>query len=348
MAYGLPGGSNTVIPLFELSGELMVAYGRNVKDFNVNRYSKVTAVKSTVGNYLQFKPQDLARFAVGVRQSSWAPGTPRPTGFSNTQSFQVQPFRTTRFCPNPIVLDKRAVDVASFPIMKTHTAKLGQDAMTHQAWRVCTALTTTGNFDSTHVVAASDSSLGGGFLDGGTTADPRIKKAFDGATRVIMRDTLGAIRYGQISAVMNHNTALRLSNSREIREYVMQQAGSLGAVTMKDKNYNAVYGLPADLYNVKIIVEDAWYVPYNRGSTSEVAVPVYPDNTITLIVADGDLEVPEGATSFATCHRFAYEEMTLETKDDTWNRLVELSATMDYDVQVVSPPSGFIITNVFS
>lgn len=347
MAYGLPGGSNTVIPLFELSGELMIAYGRKL-DMAVNRYSKVTSVKSTVGNYLQFKPEDLARFTNLPQSPVWAPGTPRPTGWSNQQSFQVQPFRTTRFAPNPVILDKRSVDVASFPIMKTHTAKLGQDAMTHQAYRVCTALTTTGNYAASHVVAASDASLAGGFLDVGTTADPNILQAFNGATRIIMRDTMGAVRYGQISALMNHNTALRLSQSRELREYLMQQAGSLGNITQKDKGYNAIYGLPDTLYNVKIVVEDTWYVPYNRGSASEVPTVVFPDNTIVLFVADGDLEVPEGATSFATCHRFTYEEMTLETKDDSWNRLIEMSAVMDYDVQIVAPPTGFIITNCFS
>lgn len=346
MAYGLPGGVNTVIPLFELSGELMIAYGRKID--GPNKYSKITPVKSKVGNYLQFKPQDLARETSLPQSPKWAPGTPRPTGWNNQQSFQVQPFRTTRYCPNPVLLDKESVDIASFPIMKTHTAKLGQDAMTLQAYHVCQAMTTAANFDATHVVAASDASLAGGFLDVGTTADPNILQAFNGATRIIMRDTMGAVRFGQISALMNQNTALRLSQSRELREYLMQQAGSMGNITLKDKQYNSVYGLPDYLYNVKVHVEDSWYVPYNRGSASEVGTVVFPDNTIVLFVADGDLEVPEGATSFSTCHRFMYEEMNMETKDDTYNRLLEMSVVMNYDVQIVAPATGFIITNVFS
>ncbi len=348
MAIVYPGLSSTVIPLFELSGNLMVAYGRNQKDIRVNDYSRTTAVKSTVGNYLRFNPKDLARLPNLPQKPHWAPGTPSPTGFHETVGYEVVPFRTSREA-FATTLDKRSVDIASFPVMKTHTAKLGQQAMTYVAYRVCTALTTTGNFDATHVFTATTAS-GTGVLSGGTTADPRIKNAFDYASRIIQKDTFGAVKYGQLSVLMNHNTAMRLSSSREIREYVMQHAEAYKAVRMDpDKNYNAVYGLPDRLYNYKLVVEDSFYNAGNRGAASaDVASTVFPDNTIVMFLADGDLEQPEGASSFSTCHRFAYEEFTLETKDDTWNRLVEMRAAMDFDVQIVAPPTGCIITNVFS
>lgn len=352
MAIGYPGVANTVIPLFELSGNLMVAYGRNQKDFAVNKYSRVTPVKSIVGNYLKFNPLDLARFPnlpsspSSAQGPAWPPGTPPQTGFTETYGFETTPFRTQRF-QFPITLDKRAVDVASFPIMKTHTAVLGQRAMTHRAWRTCQTLALTSNYASSHVATASSLS-GTGFLDGGTTADPRIMTAFNAATRIIMQDTFGSIRYGQISALMNHNTALKLAKSREIREYVMQQEGAIKNVRMDDANYNGVYGLPGVLYNVKIVVEDAFYNPYNRGNSAETGSVVFPDNKIVLFVADGDLEVPEGATSFCTCHSFVFEEFGLETKDDEWDRLVYMRGVMDYDVQIVAPPTGFVITEVFN
>ncbi len=147
---------------------------------------------------------------------------------------------------------------------------------------------------------------------------------------------------------MNHNTAMLLSSTREIREYLQQQGESLKMIRMGDDNYNAIYGLPDRLYNYKVVVEDAFYSGANRGNASETGTTVFPDNTIVMFLADGDLEVPEGATSFSTCHRFAFEEFGLETKDDSWDRLVHLSAVLDYDVQIVAPPTGCIITNIFS
>lgn len=344
MAIIYPNGqASTVIPLFELSGNLMVAYGRNQKDFQVNRYSRTTAVKSTVGNYLRFNPKDLVRLPTLPQRPHWAPGTPRPTSVA-TLGYEVVPFRTQRENFGT-TLDKRSVDVASFPVMKTHTAALGQRAMTYLAYRVCTALSTSGNFDASHVFSAT--TAGGGFLSGGTTADPRIMQAFNYAARIIQQDTFGAVRYGQLSVLMNHNTALRLAQTRELREYVMQQEGAYKQIRM-DGEFNGVYGLPAKLYNYNVVVEDAFYNPYNQANASEAGTVVFPDNTIVMFLADGDLEQPEGASSFSTCHRFAYEEFTLETKDDTWNRYVEMSAVLDFDVQIVAPPTGCIITGIFS
>jgi hypothetical protein len=342
-----PGLSSTVIPLFELSGNLMVAYGRNEKDIRVNNYTRTTGVKSTVGNYLRFNPKDLARLPNLPQKPHWAPGTPSPTGFHETLGYEVIPFRTSReaFAKT---LDKRSVDIASFPVMKTHTAALGQQAMTYVAYRCSTALTTTANFNASHVFTATTAS-GTGVLTGGTTADPRIKNAFNYAARIIQGDTFGAVKYGQLSVLMNHVTAQKLSSSREIREYVMQHNEAYKAIRLdQDKNYNALYDLPDRLYGFKVVVEDSYYNSGNRGNASEGPSVVFPDNTITVFLADGDLEQPEGASSFSTCHRFAYEEFTLETKDDTWNRLVEMRAVLDFDVQIVAPPTGCIITNVIS
>lgn len=343
-----PGLASTVIPLFELSGNLMVAYGRNQKDINANRYSRVTPVKSKVGNYLRFNPKDQARLPNLPQKPHWAPGTPRPTGFQNTLGFETVPFRTSREAFG-MTLDKEAVDIASFPIMKTHTAALGTQAMTYVAYRVCTALTTTGNFDASHVFTATTAS-GTGVLSGGTTADPRIKNAFDYAARIIQKDTNGTVKIGQLSVLMNHVTAQKLASTREIREYVMQQTGSIEWIKMNGPNTsNDTYGLPKQLYGYNVVVEDSFYNTGNRGNaTTDTPSVVFPDNTIVMFLADGDLEQPEGATSFSTCHRFAYEEFTLETKDDTWNRIVEMSAVMNFDVQIVAPPTGCIITNIFS
>lgn len=339
-----PGLASTVIPLWELSGNLMVDFGRSDKS-KVNDYSRVTPVKSVVGNYLRFNPKDIARMTSLTQSTKWAPGTPRPTGNHNTIGFQTMPFRTDRD-NRGITLDKRTTDISSFPIMKTHTRALGQWATTYRAYRTCKALTTTSNFDATHVVSATTAS-GAGFLDAGTTADPRIKKAFDYASRLIQADTFGAVQFGMLRALMNNTTAQKLSASRELREYVMQQAGAQGNITGRDKAYNTAYGLPEYLYDYKVVIEDFYYNADNRGGT-EAATPVMPDNTIVILAVDGDLEQPAGGTSYSTCHTFAYEEMTLETKDDTWNRLVEMSCTMDIAVEIVAPPTGVILTNIFS
>ena len=345
--YGYPGGSDTIIPLLELSGNLMVAYGRNVKDFAVNRVAKVTSVKATTGTFLQFNPFDLARLTPATVDQgvNWAPGTPSPTGFDDTLSWTTATFRCQRKAVAK-TLDQRAVDCASFPIMSTHTAGLGQKLMTYRAWKTYNVMFNQSNYQSTHVATAS--AMAGGYTNTGTTSNPVIMNMLNYAARRIQQDTMGAVRYGHLSVLINPNTALQWAATPEIREYVMQQNDAIKNIKMDDANYNGVYGLPSRLYNYNLVVDDTVYNAYNEGNASEAGQFIVPDNQALVFLMDGDIEVPEGATSFSTCHMFAYEEFNLETKSDPWERLVFLRAVLDADWQVVAPQTGFVITDLFS
>ena len=53
----------------------------------------------------------------------------------------------------------------------------------------------------------------------------------------------------------------------------------------------------------------------------------------------------EGVADFATCQIFSYEDMTVETKKDPDNRREQGRIVDDFDVQVVAPASGFLMTS---
>lgn len=349
MAYGYPGGGgnagNTFIATLDLSGHLLINYSQNLKQ-SVNRYSRLTPVQKTRGAYLRFNPLDIAQMPNPDTQFEWAPGTMAPSGFDRTRGFEERTFTCSRRA-FATTLDKRSVDVANWDVQKTHAEYLAQDAMTHRIYRVVAKMTDAAQYDATHVDSATN--LGGGFTDAGTTSNPIIKKTLDAAATVIQRDSMGRVKWGQLTVVINNNTALKWSQTRELREYLMQHPEALKEITLEaGTNYNAAYGLPKMLYGFNIVVEDTYYNPYNRGNASAVGTPVFPDNVAMVVLAEGDLVKSEGAQSFNTVHVFAYEDMTVETKEDTWNRLVEMKTVTDYDVQVVAPVTGFKITNLFS
>lgn len=347
MSVGNPGGMNTYIPTLELSGNLMIEYGRNLDKYPVNRYCRVTPVKQVRGAYLRFDPLSLARLgSTPAVNNNWAPGNLRPTGFDNTLGFETKTFQTTRYNFGK-TLDKRAVDLANWPILKAHSDALAQEAMTHRAWRVANVLFDSTQYDATHVLAASAAS-GTGFLNGGTTGDPRIKNAWDYSARLIMQDTMGRVQFGGLSVLMNHNTALRLSSTREIREYVMQSPTARDDLMLRKSPINAAFGLPSVLYNYNIIVENTFYNSYNRNASGATGTVVVPDNQCLVFLTDGPQETVEGAPSFNTAHVFTYEEFTVETTEDTRNRLQFLDIVMDYDVQIVAPPTAVLLTNLFS
>lgn len=351
MSYGYPGGGqagNTYVATLDLSGHLLVNFSQNLKQ-SVNRYSRLTPVKQTRGAYLRFNPLDIAQMPNPDTQFEWAPGTMAPSGFDRTRGFEEKTF-TCRRQAFPTTLDKQSVDIANWDVQKVHAEYLAQDAMTHRIYRVVGKMVDAAQYPSTHVETATN--LGGGFTQNGTTSDPFIKKTLDAAARIVQQDTMGRVKAGAgLTVVINHNTALRWSASREIREYVMQQANAYVMITgAKNENYNAAYHLPAQLYGYNIVVEDCFINLYPKGSTSAVGTPVFPDNVAMMVLAEGDLVRTGGSAveSFNTVHVFAYEDMTVEAWDDPKNRLIEMKTVVNYDVQVVAPVTGFKITNLFS
>lgn len=348
MAVGYPGGINTYIPTLDISGNLMVEYSRNWKSFALNRIVNVRPTKKPRGVYLRFNPKDQVRIQPN---NNWNPGNLRPVGFQNSLGFEQVEYTTKRYNYN-VTLDQRTVDVTDWPIMKSHSNALGQQAMTNRSVITYNKLTTSGTYDAAHVKTSTQ--LGGwssGFIDGGSTADPRIKKVLDAASQIIQKATGGRIRQGQLSVAFNSKSAQTLSVTRELREYVMQNPDAWKNVTLDDTNLNHAYGLPARLYGYNVVVDDTFYNPENRGSTAETdapSVPAWPDNTALVFLREGDLEVPDGGSTFSTCHLFAYEDMTVETFPDTRNRLVYLDVTDEFVPEVVSKVSAVLVTNLFS
>lgn len=345
MATGYPGGLNTYVPTLELSGNLMVSFSRNVKKYPVNRYCTITPVKQPRGAYLYFNPLDQVRLPGQPHGNKWAAATLRPTGLQNTLGFEQKNYTTQRYSFDT-TLDQRAVDIANWDVQKTHSEALAQKAMTHRAYQVCRVATTQSLYPSAHVVTAT--SLAGGVLSGGTTADPRILTAFTQASLLIQRDTGGRVAQGEISALMNADTATRLSRTRELREYVMQSPDAMKMIRMDKANANRTYGLPEVLYTTPIVVEDQFYDPYNRGNASDGTTAVFPDNTILMFVRQGDLESSEGAASYSTLHTFMYEDMSVEAYPDVRNRLLQLDVTDEFTPEVVAPVTAVLITNVFN
>lgn len=346
MATGYPGGLDTYVPTLELSGNLMVSFSRNLKEYAVNRYSKITPVKIPRGAYLYFNPADQARLPnqpYGVR---WPAGTVAPTGMHTTLGFEQKTYQTERFRLST-TLDQRSVDIANWDIQKKHTEALAQKMMANRAYAVATLATTSGTYPATNTDTATN--LAGGVLSGGTTADPRIYTAFTAAELVIQQQTSGAVKAQHgFRAVMNATTAVKFSRTREIREYLMQSPSGPAMIRMDEKNLNGVYGLPPTLYGVEVVVEDTYYNPNNRGAASDVATPAFADNILVLCVKEDDLDGQAMSPSFSTFHQFVYEDMVVESFPDPRSRLLELTVTDEFDVRAVAAVSGYRISAVFS
>jgi acid phosphatase family membrane protein YuiD len=345
MSFGYAGNQNTFVATTELSGNLMVAFGRN-KLLPVNRYVRITPVKKTTGLYHYFNPLDYARFSHGTEQFDWPAGSPAPTGFTNSLGWELRSF-TTRRKVYPFSLDLQAEQQADWPVLKSHSENAAQLAMTDRTLEVTSVVTNSANYPSTHVATAT--ALAGGFLTAGTETDPKLKIALNKQAVIINKDSGGNVKPKNLCVVMNPNTATLLANSQEVHSVFVRSQFALQNLKGEEP-INAIWGLPDRLYGYPVVVEDTTYNTSNRGASGEAVTYVFPDNYIALLCREEQMEGVEGAHSYSTCHIFVYspDDMKVEAKTDTWDRIIAGRVVDNRQVVQVAGVTGALITNVIS
>ena len=346
-------GIQVYVPLLELSGNLQVEFGRatNSQRAKLNGYTKQVVTNGLRGNYVYFNPEENARLG---RNLGWAQNSPRPTGRDNGIAFDVRQFELKRY-EKSTVLDTDTLDVSNLALQKMTTASLAQIMMANRVRTICNKITTSGNFPTAHVKTAA--TLGGytGFIDQGTPADPRIMTVVQEAKAIIQAATFGRFTDGELGFLCNPKTARKLARTRELREFVSNQVGSFEILQGKSKKYNGGYLLQPFLYDTQVIVEDTMYTDdlvNKTGTEAEAASFAFPDNTALVFARPGDLNTDEAAAGqdFATFTQFVYKggDMVVESMTDAWNHQQYFGVMDWFDIQITSPISAVLITNLFS
>lgn len=338
------GGFSGLIPLFDASGHLIVSYSRNPKSFPINNYTAMQVCPGGRGAYLRFDPLSAHRIKP---DNKWAFGVPRPSGYENQLAFSQQNFVTERYSFHT-TLDKFGVDVASFDVQKMHTERLAEQAMISRTKITNTVMTTSALYPATHVVDTG-TTIAGAPLDQGTTANPLLYKALLAAAKLIQDDT-GRVKIGDLSVLINDNTARKLSLTREIREYMMQQADSAKMLEMPKTGYSLAgsYMLPDFLYRFKIYVEDTRYTSNTPDAVGDVLSPTFPDNTMVVFLREGDLEKSYGASGYTSFTQFIFEDLVAEANVLPYERIVQFAVTDQYTCEMTAPPTAVLYTNIFS
>jgi hypothetical protein len=367
MASAFPSGSNTFVPSFDATGSLTVGFAKNTKDFAINKYISITNVKKTAGYYLQLNTESAARVTDAlINSATWHDGQDAPTGEWEREAFEFRQYATQRYA-FPFRIGYRAADQADWKIVASHAAMAAQRAMTSRASRVIDVLQAPGAFpvgnDITCVATQSPEGQtpslflnagDSGDLNQGTSKGPALKRALNWAARKVLQNTLGVVKKEDLSIVINPNVADALSRSKELHTYLKESPAALAQVRGDADSLNGEYGLPDKIYGYKIIIEDTVKVTQKkRTGRNQVIDPlnvpteegfILGDNLL-MLARPGQLEALEGGQSFSTCHIFAYEEMTVEQRDDPDNRRIAGRVVEDYDVQIVAPVTGFIFRN---
>lgn len=367
-----PSGTNTYIPSFDATGQLVVSFSRNPKDFALNKYITITPVKKSSGYYLKLNAEQAARVAYdSLKDHVWHDGNDAPHGEWNNEKFEWLNFNTQRYV-FPFRLGYKAVDQADWKIVASYSAINAQQAMTARVVKVWdklyTSLSTatknasgaskgiiegdTNTISSVECDSADNVITGGSFLNAGDSGDinqgtskgPVIKKALNAISRRLNKATLGACGPKEMCVIINPTTADALARSKELHTYLKESPVALAQIRGDSESMNGKYGLPDKLYGYDIIIEDVVKVKNKKGAVRDTDY-VLPDNEAWILARPGDLVGFEGSPSFSTVHLFAYEEMTVEQKDDPDNRRINARIVEDYGIEIVAPVTAFKLTN---
>ncbi len=340
-----PGGApNTYVPSLDATNQLTVDFSRKVSSFPLNKYIQIVPVTKSVGLYTKLGYDEGARIKqTNLADKMWADGDDAPEGRGNTDTHEFLPYQTKRFA-FPYRIGGKAAKEAAWDILAKHGRMYAQQAMTARTQKVITMLTTGANWGGNTSAVSSISGVQGKW-NLSTTARNDIKRSFDYGMEQIHLGTNGAIEPGGINVVMSPGCARKISVSQEIVDFI-KGSPDAQAYIRGNLGPNAQYGLPAVLFGANIVIENTVKVTSKKGAT-RAASYVLADSTPFMCYRAGDLVAAADsneAPNVSTACLFMLEEMTVESKYDSDNRVNKGRVVEDFVEILTAPISGYLFT----
>lgn len=348
--YGIGGGLNTFVPTFSAAtGQIQVEFTRSVNRFALTRYAQIVPVQQMSGYYLRIDEEETAR-VVNTQDLQWPLGEDRPTGINSDiewNTFTCQRFQTSFNIP------QETARQAQWDVVASHARIAAAKMMTHRCVRAASTLTTSTNYTNSYTSYAAGNQSG--YYDKATTlmntdlldTGDQVQKLFRSAAEKIVQATNAVVAPSDICAVINPTTARLIASNDGVRDYVKNYPAALNFL-QGDQQF-ATYGLPSQMFGVNVVVDDTVRVTNRKGSAKSVgffygteAAP-----SIAFVSRPGGLVGNEGP-SFSTLSVFAYEDMTVETLEDPWNRRVRGSVTDNSSITLTAPLAAVYVADLLT
>ena len=352
----LPGPYNVYIPAFQgkQTANLITSYARDPKKFAVNKLLQRTPTELLSGNWMQMRPEAIARIFTDPNSVVWVDGQPRPKGTHNAQDFRAVPYQCIRRALTDYV-GWETREQAVFPIQDVKLGALAHLMMTQRSQVFYTMALNTANYASSHVKTATQwSAIGGtgGFWSAGTPQNPIIKRSLANMANQIRLDTMDTVSYKNLTLVISPPAAIAMANSEEIHYYLARSPYALAQIRGDKESQNGEWGLPDKLYDMDLVVDGTLRTTSPRMQVPGTTLDIMDDNTALVMATPGALSANIGqvTSAFSSFHMFVYrgEEMVVETQDWPWDKKTDLSVHETYGMAVVAPETVALATNLFA
>lgn len=345
MTAQFPSSTNTFVANHEASGKLVVDFVNSPSKFRLSDYIQIVDVKQPIGYYLKMTIEEAARIInADLSDFLWPDGADASLGEDGVESFEFLQYRTERY-RYPFTLGEMTIENATWDIVAQHAAIKAHQAMTARTVKAITALTTSGNYDSTHTSTIAALTSSGHTWANSTSSRQDIKNTLNQAAERIMLDTNSVVQAEDLRLVISPTLARNLSSTQEIVDLIKQspEAGYYVRGEGKNLNKNSRFGLPPTLYGYEVVVENAVRVSTRKGATTSRGF-VMGSTVAALLARPGSLEGVANAPSFSTLTCFTQENMTVETKADTDNRRTTGRVVDNFAMVMTAPVAGYLFT----
>jgi len=343
--YGIGGGSNIFVPTFSAAtGAIQIEFTRSPNSFAITQYAQIVPITQSKGYYLKIDEEETARI-VNTHDFQWPLGEDRPTGVQS--DFEFVSYATQRY-QTSFGIPTENIKQAQWDIVASHARIHAQRMMTLRSYRAATALTTSSNWTTSVNYFSSATNLGAGNY----ATSGNVQKIIRIACEKIIQNTVGVVRPKDIMMIINPTTARLLAATADVTDYVKNYPAALEY--LRGSTAFSLYGLPQDLYGLGgVVVDDTVRVSSRKtpNTTSSSRGFFYKNSSdkpqMVFVSRPGGLVGNEGP-SFSTLSIFAYEDMTVETSEDPWNRRLKGSVVDNSAIEVTAPLSGVFIDDITS
>lgn len=232
---------------------------------------------------------------------------------------------------------------ADFNLKRRIVQMLTSAMMTRRAKRMLDLVQATANMNNTDVNSVDGSS--GGNWTTGTSSNPYIQMSFNHAVRTIQENTYNSVDEANIWCLINPELAAKMAQSEEIRDTVKQSlAGERMLLGQAPYSNAGRYGLPTQLYGVKIMVVPIRYIS---------SIKKVPDSNTAAYLLDKDNAVflnvePPSLENLSTLTCFEFQPFTTEDHPLPSEHISSVQTIHTYQVKITAQASGYLITDVYS
>lgn len=343
--FGTPSPTSVQMPV--ISAEARVEYSRNPASFPIAGYMRIVPVASVIGVYAEWNTADVGR-VVSQNDYGWPDGQLAPTG--TQRRFRYRPFECERRSYG-FTLGELSVDQGGqIDVEGAHVRGEIHRAMVDRTIDAVTVMTTAANWPAGNTAVTIDallSSTGASWVSS-STSQLWIKKSVQAVIRAIGQATGGVVGPDQIMLVIPVGTAHSIAATAEIQAYMTAHEQAWPLLNQRQRNLINKYSLPPYLYGVEIFVEDTVQVTDRRDVDGTATTQHLMGNTAVFLSRTDNPAVNEAATmpSASTLTGFFKEELNVEARTDSWNRLVEGRVVENRDIVLSSPTSGYLLQDV--